>query len=155
MPPPTIAIKGGVRGSDGCRGWAGGRARRWCTKRRELAGSEAGKARIEQFASWVGTQLQDAAGSLGEGSHDSSHVSATGLAPSLKRYPGTTNVIDNALGDAQPNWPRDPRSRNGSMAVRWTAAAFLEAGKGYRRMMGYRDLWMLKAHLDELSTPPG
>ena len=40
------------------------------------------------------------------------------------------------------------------MAVRWAAAAFLDAEKGYRRIMGYKDLWMLKAHLDELGTPP-
>ena len=40
------------------------------------------------------------------------------------------------------------------MAVRWAAAAFLGAEKGYRRIMGYSDLWMLKAHLDELATPP-
>ena len=39
------------------------------------------------------------------------------------------------------------------MAVRWAAAAFLEAETGYRRIMGYRDLWILKAHLDELTTP--
>ena len=40
------------------------------------------------------------------------------------------------------------------MAVRWAAAPFLDAEKGYRRIMGYRDLWMFKAHLDELGTPP-
>ena len=39
------------------------------------------------------------------------------------------------------------------MAVRWAAAAFLEAKKSYRRIMGYRDLWILKAHLDDLGTP--
>ena len=37
---------------------------------------------------------------------------------------------------------------------RWAAAAFLDAEKGYRRIMDYKDLWMLKAHLDELGTPP-
>ena len=43
---------------------------------------------------------------------------------------------------------------DGSKAVRWAAAAFLDAEKGYRRIMGYKDLWILKAHLDELGTPP-
>ena len=46
------------------------------------------------------------------------------------------------------------RWRDGSKAVRWAAAAFLDAEKGYRRIMGYKDLWILKAHLDELGTPP-
>ena len=39
------------------------------------------------------------------------------------------------------------------MAVRWAAAAFLDAEKNCR-IMGYKDLWILKAHLDELGTPP-
>ena len=41
------------------------------------------------------------------------------------------------------------------MAVRWAVAAFLDAEKSYRRIMGYKDLWMLKAHLDELGTSLG
>jgi len=32
---------------------------------------------------------------------------------------------------------------------RWVAAAFLDAEKGFRRILGYRDLWMLKAILNE------
>ena len=40
------------------------------------------------------------------------------------------------------------------MAVRWASAAFLDAEKSHRRIMGYKDLRMLKAHLDELGTPP-
>ncbi|MDE0395530.1 MAG: hypothetical protein OYK82_12220 [Gammaproteobacteria bacterium] len=39
------------------------------------------------------------------------------------------------------------------MAVRWAAASFMEAEKKYRKIMGYRDLWTLKAHLDELGAP--
>jgi hypothetical protein len=43
---------------------------------------------------------------------------------------------------------------DGSMAVRWAAAAFLEAEKGYRRIMGYRDLWILRRTRTSLGTPP-
>ena len=39
------------------------------------------------------------------------------------------------------------------MMVRWAAAAFMDAERNYRKIMGYRDLWILKAHLDELTTP--
>ena len=35
------------------------------------------------------------------------------------------------------------------MALRWAAASFVETEKNYRRIMGYRDLWMLQAHLDD------
>jgi len=32
---------------------------------------------------------------------------------------------------------------------RWSAAAWVEAEKGFRRIMGYRHLWMLKTCLDD------
>jgi hypothetical protein len=35
------------------------------------------------------------------------------------------------------------------MALRWAAAAALETEKGFRKIMGHRDLWMLKAVVDE------
>ena len=35
------------------------------------------------------------------------------------------------------------------MARRWAASAFLDADKRFRRIMGYRDLWMLRSVLDE------
>ena len=34
------------------------------------------------------------------------------------------------------------------MALRWSAVAFVETEKHYRRITGYEHLWMLKAHLD-------
>jgi len=33
--------------------------------------------------------------------------------------------------------------------VRWVAAAFLMTEKNFRKIQGYRDLWMLKTVLDE------
>jgi hypothetical protein len=33
------------------------------------------------------------------------------------------------------------------MVRRWVATAFLETVKNFRRMLAYRDLWMLKAKL--------
>ena len=35
------------------------------------------------------------------------------------------------------------------MALRWAAAGFLETEKHYRRIMGYKQLWMLQALLAE------
>jgi hypothetical protein len=34
------------------------------------------------------------------------------------------------------------------MVKRWAGAAFLATEKNFRRIMGYRDLWALKAILD-------
>jgi hypothetical protein len=36
------------------------------------------------------------------------------------------------------------------MPARWAAAAFLEIEKSFRKIMGYRDLWALRAILDGL-----
>jgi hypothetical protein len=38
------------------------------------------------------------------------------------------------------------------MVLRRAAAGFLEAEKGFRKIMEYRDLWVLKAVLDERSA---
>ncbi len=35
------------------------------------------------------------------------------------------------------------------MVLRWAAAAWLLTERNFRKIMGYRDLWMLKAILDE------
>ncbi len=117
-------------------------------------GAKDGKARIEQFQSWVQKQHPDAAGSLREELDELSTVSGIGLTPALRRCLGTTNVIDNAHSGMRRRTGHVTRWRDGSMAVRWAVAAFLDAEKGYRRIMGYKDLWMLKAYLEELGTPP-
>ena len=39
--------------------------------------------------------------------------------------------------------------KSGQMALRRTATAFIETKKTFSRILGYRDLWMLKAHMDE------
>lgn len=41
------------------------------------------------------------------------------------------------------------RWRNGEMVMRWAATAFLHAEKSFRRIMGYDDLWMLRAALGD------
>ena len=43
---------------------------------------------------------------------------------------------------------RVSRRRDGKMARRWVAAAFPATEKNICRILGYRDLWMLKAKLE-------
>ena len=35
------------------------------------------------------------------------------------------------------------------MMLRWAASTFLDVEKRFRRILGYRDLWVLKAILDD------
>ena len=38
------------------------------------------------------------------------------------------------------------------MVSRWAAAAFLDTEKSFRKIMGYKDLWMLDAILNPANT---
>lgn len=62
---------------------------------------------------------------------------------------GTTNLIDNGHSALRDRVHRVRHWQSGSMAVRWTAAAFDAISEKFRRIMGHADLWMLKAALDE------
>ena len=72
----------------------------------------------------------------------------------LRKCLATTNVIESSLSGVQGRSGRVTRWREGEMALRWAAAAALETEKRFRKIpgragMGHRDLWMLKAALDE------
>ena len=45
--------------------------------------------------------------------------------------------------------PAGDELADGSMVLRWAASALLNTEKNFRRVMGYVQLWMLKAYLDE------
>lgn len=59
----------------------------------------------------------------------------------------STNVIENPNGAVRRVTHRVSRYRDADMALRWTATGFLEAEKSFRKILGYRDLWMLAAAL--------
>ena len=43
---------------------------------------------------------------------------------------------------------RVKRWRDQDMALRWTAAGFLEAEKSFRKLQGFKELWILRVALD-------
>ena len=69
--------------------------------------------------------------------------------PALRRCLCTTNLIDNPHASVRPGRRRVSRWKDGKMAMRWAASTFLDVEKRFRRILGYRDLWTLKAILDE------
>lgn len=107
------------------------------------------KAKLEQYASWLQPQWPSAAASLREGLDELFTINRLGLPSALRRCLGTTNVIDNGHSGVRDRVRRVKRWQSGTMALRWTAAAFEAVSKGYRRIMGHQHLWMLKAALDE------
>ena len=66
---------------------------------------------------------------------------------SRRRRLATTNIIENPNGAVRRASRRVSRYRDAQMALRWTAAGFLEAEKSFRRIRGYRDLWVRAAAL--------
>jgi putative transposase len=111
--------------------------------------AQEGMAQIERYATWREREHPGAAASLREGLDELFTINRLGLPSQLRRCLGTTNLIDNGHSAARDRMRRVKHWQSGSMAVRWTAAAFDAASKGFRRIMGYEHLWMLKAALDE------
>jgi transposase-like protein len=108
-----------------------------------------GTAKIEQYATWLERDWPSAAGSLREGLDEMFTINRLGLPSELRRCLGTTNIIDNGHSALRDRVRRVQNWQSGSMALRWTPVAFDAVSQGFRRIMGYKHLWMLKAALDE------
>src|SRR5713226_1943013 len=107
-----------------------------------------GRARLEKQAEWLEREYPSAAASLREGLEEMFTVNRLGLPASLARCLVTTNLIESPHSGVRLRTRRVCRWRDGKMVLRWAAAALLMTEQSFRRIMGYRDLWMLKAALD-------
>jgi putative transposase len=106
-----------------------------------------GMARLEKQAQWLEREHPDAAASLREGLEEMFTVNRLGLSPALMRCLSSTNIIESPHSGVRLRTRRICRWRDGRMVLRWAAAAFLMTEKHFRKIQGYRDLWMLKAVL--------
>jgi putative transposase len=113
--------------------------------------SAEGMARLEKQAQWLEREYPDAAASLREGLEEMFTVNRLGLSPALCRCLCSTNIIESPHSGVRLRTRRICRWRDGRMVMRWAAAAFLITEKSFRKIQGYRDLWMLKAALEENS----
>ncbi len=107
-----------------------------------------GMARLEKQAEWLEREYPSAAASLREGLAEMFTVSRLGLSPSLSRCLVSTNVIESPHSGVRLRTRKICRWRDGKMVLRWAAAALLLTEQNFRKIMGYRDLWMVKAALD-------
>lgn len=106
-----------------------------------------GIARLEKQAQWLEHEYPSAAASLREGLEEMFTVNRLGLPPNLTRCLVSTNVIESPTSGVRLRTRRVCRWRDGKMVLRWAAAAWLMTEKKFRKIMGYRDLWMLEAAL--------
>lgn len=108
-----------------------------------------GMAKFRQIAGWLEHDYPDAAAALLEGLEECFTLNKLDIPASLHRCLATSNIVDNPHSGVRDRTRRVCRWQPGT-AARWSAAAFLEIEKSFRKIMGYRDLWALKAILDGL-----
>jgi transposase-like protein len=113
---------------------------------------EDGLTRMKKQAEWLQVEYPSAAASLLEGLEEIFTVNRLGLPGLLRRSLSATNIIENPNSVVRRATRRVSRWRSGKMVLRWAASAYLDAEKRLYRIMGYRDLWMLKAGLDDKKT---
>ena len=107
-----------------------------------------GMAKLKKQAQWLEAHYPGAAASLREGLEETFTINRLELPPTLRRCLGTTNIIESPHAGVRLRTNRVSRWRDGQMVLRWVAAAFLATEQNFRRILGYRDLWMLKAKLE-------
>jgi hypothetical protein len=79
-----------------------------------------------------------------------------GLPTQLRRALACTNIIENMMGTVRRVCRNVKRWRSPGMALRWTAAAMLEAKKGFRKLKAHKQLptlrMALKLHYETTSN---
>ena len=108
--------------------------------------------RIRKQAEWLRSHHPDAAASLEEGIDELFTINRLELSPALRRCLRSTNVIDSSHSGMRIRTRRIGRWKNADMVLRWVAASFLDTEKNFRRILGYKDLWMLQAKVNGLVT---
>ena len=107
-----------------------------------------GISRMKKHAEWLEREYPDAARSLREGLDETFTINRLELPASLRRSFGSTNIIESNYSGVRRRTNRVCNWKSGDMAQRWCASALLETEKHFRRIQGYKDLWILKSCLE-------
>lgn len=108
-----------------------------------------GIKKLEQQAKWLESEYPSAAGSLREGLEETFTVNRLELPRTLRRCLCTTNIIESPQSGVRMRTRRVTRWRDQHMVLYWSATAWLETEKHFKRIQGYRELWVLKSALDD------
>jgi transposase-like protein len=122
----------------------------------ELDDADKAEKLIRNLAKRLEREAPGVAGSILEGIDEILTVTRLGLPTELRRSLACTNIIENMMGTVRRVCHNVKRWRSAEMALRWTAAAMLEAKKGFRRLKAYKQLpalrIALKAHYEKASS---
>jgi hypothetical protein len=75
-------------------------------------------------------------------------VTRLGLPESLCRSLKSTNIVESSFSRASSKLRRVTNFSSGRNAMNWLATAMTLAEQGFRAIVGYKDIWALKAALD-------
>jgi putative transposase len=113
--------------------------------------ADKGIKKLKQLAKWLEQEYPSAAGSLLEGLEEMFTINRLGLPKTLRRCLGSTNVIESPNSGIRSRTRRVKNWQGHAMVVRWVAASLLDMEKRFQRIMGYQQLWMLEAKLQDLA----
>ena len=116
---------------------------RWLMKQAFKLDAVAGKLRLKELARSLKAQHPDAAASVLEGLDEMFTITELGITGELARCLATTNVIESPNSVVRRVSGRVTNYKDAEMALRWTAAGFLEAEKSFRKLRGHADLKIL------------
>jgi putative transposase len=102
---------------------------------------------LQDLARRLDDRYPSAAASVREGLDETLTVLTLGLSERLRHSLATTNAIESLISRTRQVKRNVKRWRGGRMVLRWTAAAVLEAVKGFRRLKGHADMPRLVAAL--------
>jgi len=120
---------------------------RWLMKQAFKLTATAGKQRLRALAKNLKAQYPDAAASVLEGLDEMFTITELGITGELARCLATTNVIESPNSVVRRVSGRVTNYKDAEMALRWTAAGFLEAERSFKRLRGHEDLKTLISKL--------
>ncbi len=113
---------------------------RWVMVQALKGDATAGIEKLKAQAKHLKPQYPDAAASLLEGLEEMFTINRLGVTGELARCLATTNIIESPNSAVRRVSGRVTHYRDASMAMRWTAAGFLEAEKSFRRLRGHKQI---------------
>ena len=113
---------------------------RWVMTQAFKLDTAKGKDKLKSLARQLQAQHPDAAASVLEGLDEMFTITELGITGELARCLATTNVIESPNSIVRRVSGRVTNYKDAQMALRWTAAGFLEAEKSFRKLRGHSQM---------------
>ena len=119
----------------------------------KLDGADKAERLLRNLARRLELEAPGVSRAILEGLDEILTVIRPGIPPLLRRSLASTNIIESMNAVIRQVCRNVKRWRDARMALRWTAAGMLEAGKGFRRLKACKQLPVLKAALEKHRDP--